>query len=71
MINWTIPSLDIGRTLTIKMRAKIADAGECYTNTVSVRAACEDGIIVASNSTTFEPYYQPLPCCPGADCCKG
>ena len=67
IINWTIPSLDIGRMLTIKMMAKVDGEREYYTNVVSVRAAYQESILEASNSTTFETYYQPLPCCPGAD----
>lgn len=65
MINWTIPSLDIGGMLTIKMRAKLDGQHEYYTNTVSVRATCKERILEASNSTTFEPYCKSLPCCPG------
>ena len=71
MVNWTLPSLDIGRTLTIKMRAKLDGARAYYTNNVRVRAAYKESIVEAKNSTTFEAYYQPLPCCPevgaGAD----
>jgi uncharacterized repeat protein (TIGR01451 family) len=70
MISWTIPSLDIGRMLTIKMRAKVDGEREYYTNTVSVRATCKESILEAKNSTTFEAYYQPLPCCPGVDAGK-
>ncbi len=65
MVNWTIPSLDIGRKLTIKMRAKVDGSRTIYTNTVSVRAVSKDSIIEARNSTTFEAVYEPLPCCPG------
>ena len=71
MVNWTLPSLDIGRTLTIKMRAKVDGGRAYYTNKVSVRAVSKESIVLAKNSTTFEAYYQPLPCCPevgtGAD----
>jgi uncharacterized repeat protein (TIGR01451 family) len=67
IINWTIPSLDIGRMLTIKMMAKADGVREYYTNVVSVRAAYQESILEASNSTTFETYYQPLPCCPTMD----
>jgi len=67
LVNWTIPSLDIGRTLTIKMRAKVDGGRSYYTNTVSVRAAYKESMVEARNSTTFEAYYQPLPCCPGVD----
>ncbi len=65
MVNWTIPSLDIGRTLTIKMRAKVDGERAYYTNTVRVRAVCKESIVEARNATTFEAYYQPLPCCLG------
>jgi uncharacterized repeat protein (TIGR01451 family) len=65
IVNWTIPSLDVGRKLTIKMRAKVDGSRTYYTNTVSVRAVCKDKIAEARNSTTFEAFYEPLPCCPG------
>jgi uncharacterized repeat protein (TIGR01451 family) len=67
MVNWTIPSLDIGRKLTIKMRAKVDGKQAYYTNRVVVRAACKGEIVEARNATTFEAYYQPLPCCLGED----
>jgi uncharacterized repeat protein (TIGR01451 family) len=62
-INWTIPSLDISRTLTIKMWAKIEGERNYYTNFVTVKATCKEVLLVANNSTTFESLYQPLPCC--------
>jgi len=67
MVNWTIPSLDIGRKLTIKMRAKVDGGRAYYTNRVMVRAVCKGEIVEARNATTFEAYYQPLPCCQGED----
>jgi uncharacterized repeat protein (TIGR01451 family) len=67
MVNWTIPSLDIGRKLTIKMRAKVDGGRAYYTNRVMVRAVCKGEIVEARNATTFEAYYQPLPCCLGED----
>ncbi len=67
MVNWTIPSLDIGRMLTIKMRAKVDGGRAYYTNTVSVRAVCKERIIEARNATTFEAYDQSLPCCLGGN----
>jgi len=67
MVNWTIPSLDIGRKLTIKMRAKVDGKQAYYTNRVLVRAVCKGEIVEARNATTFEAYYQPLPCCLGED----
>ena len=67
MVNWTIPSLDIGRKLTIKMRAKVDSNQTYYTNKVMVRAVCKGEIVEARNATTFEAYYQPLPCCLGED----
>ncbi len=63
MLNWTIPSLDISRTLTIKMWAKLDGQRSYYTNFVAVTATCKESILKANNSTTFEAYYQPLPCC--------
>ena len=63
MLNWTIPSLDISRTLTIKMWAKLDGQRNYYTNFVAVKATCKESILEAKNSTTFEAYYQPLPCC--------
>jgi uncharacterized repeat protein (TIGR01451 family) len=71
MVNWTLPSLDIGRTLTIKMRARVDGGRSYYTNTVMVRAAYKESIVEARNSTTFEAYYQPLPCCPGVETSVG
>ncbi|MDD4652421.1 MAG: hypothetical protein PHQ34_09340 [Methanothrix sp.] len=65
MVNWTIPSLDVGRKLTIKMIAKVDGSRNYYTNKVSVRAVCKDKIAEANNSTTFEAFYEPLHCCPG------
>ena len=67
IINWTIPALDIGRTLTIKLRAKVVDGQQWYVNMVSARASYKETILEANNFTTFEAYYQPLPCCPGVD----
>lgn len=67
MVNWTIPSLDIGRKLTIKMRAKVDGGRAYYTNKVMVRANSKGEIVQAWNATTFEAYYQPLPCCQGED----
>ncbi|MFZ2470316.1 MAG: hypothetical protein WAW52_00085 [Methanothrix sp.] len=64
MVNWTLPSLDIGRRLTIKMRSRVDGGRAYYTNIVSVRAVSKEGKVEARNSTTFEAYYQPLPCCP-------
>ncbi len=64
IINWTIPSLDISRTLTIKLRAKVVDGRQWYVNLVSARANYKDTVLEAKNYTRFEAYYQPLPCCP-------
>jgi uncharacterized repeat protein (TIGR01451 family) len=63
IINWTIPSLDISRKLTIKMWSRVDGNSSYYTNFVRVRATCKDGMVQANNSTTFETLYQPLPCC--------
>ncbi|MFB3763661.1 MAG: hypothetical protein ACE14P_00265 [Methanotrichaceae archaeon] len=60
-INWTIPSLDISRMLTIKLRAKFENDLNPYTNIVKVTAEYNGHILTASNSTSFTPNY--LPCC--------
>jgi uncharacterized repeat protein (TIGR01451 family) len=67
IINWTIPALDISRTLTIKLRAKVVDGQQWYVNVVSAKAMYKDTALEANNFTRFEAYYQPLPCCPGVD----
>jgi uncharacterized repeat protein (TIGR01451 family) len=67
IINWTIPALDISRTLTIKLRAKVVDGQQWYVNLVSARASYKDTVLEANNFTRFETYYQPLPCCLGVD----
>ncbi len=64
-INWTISSLDIGRTMTIKLRARVESGRQIYANYVSVSTGYNDTRIEAENHTLFEAYYQPLPCCPG------
>lgn len=64
IINWTIPALDISRTLTIKLRAKVVDGQQWYVNVVSAKAMYKDTALEANNFTRFEAYYQPLPCCP-------
>ena len=64
IINWTIPSLDTSRSLTIKLRAKVVDGRQWYVNLVSARANYKDTVLEAKNYTRFEAYYQPLPCCP-------
>jgi uncharacterized repeat protein (TIGR01451 family) len=60
IINWTIPTLDLGRILTIKMRAKVDGGRRYYTNIVSVKGVSKDRVVEASNSTSFEAYYLPL-----------
>ena len=67
IINWTIPALDISRTLTIKLRARVEDGRQLYVNVVSAKAMYKDTALEAKNITRFEAYYQPLPCCPGMD----
>jgi uncharacterized repeat protein (TIGR01451 family) len=64
IINWTIPALDISRTLTIKLRAKVVDGQQWYVNVVSAKAMYKDTALETNNFTRFEAYYQPLPCCP-------
>ena len=63
-INWTISSLDIGRTMTIKLRARVENGRQIYDNYVSVSTGYNDTRIEAENHTLFEAYYQPLSCCP-------
>ena len=67
IINWTIPSLDISRTMIIELRAKITYVRHEYINMVTVEARYKDAIIVANNFTKFDAYYQPLPCCLSKD----
>lgn len=67
IINWSIPTLDIGRTLTIKMRAKVDGGRRYYKNIVSVKGVSKDRVVEANNSTSFEAYYLPLPGIPRAD----
>jgi len=69
MINWSIPSLEISRTLTIKLRARINSSHEesgsgGYVNFVRVRTVSGESILEAVSSLFFEAFYQPLPCCP-------
>jgi uncharacterized repeat protein (TIGR01451 family) len=61
IINWTIPTLDLGRILTIKMRAKVDGGRRYYTNIVRVKGVSKDRVVEANNSTSFEAYYLPLP----------
>ena len=67
IINWTIPALDISRTLTIKLRARVEDGRQWYVNVVSAKAMYKDTALEANNFTRFEAYYLPLPCCPGIE----
>ncbi len=60
IINWTISSLDISRTLTIKLRAKIENDLYPYTNIARVTAQYNGHILTSSNSTSFTPYYLPF-----------
>lgn len=63
IINWTVPSLDIGRRLTIKLRAQSEDNSRPYTNIATVTAQYNGHTLTASNFTSFTPNY--LPCCFG------
>lgn len=63
-INWTISSLDIGRTITIKLRARVENGRQIYDNYVRVSTGYNESRIEAENHTLFEAYYQPLSCCP-------
>jgi len=63
-INWTISSLDIGRTMTIKLRARVENGRQIYDNYVRVSTGYNETRTEAENHTLFEAYYQPLSCCP-------
>lgn len=60
-VNWTLSSLDVGRTMTIKLRAGIKSDRRIYVNYVSVSAGFNDTRLEAKNYTRFEAYYDPLP----------
>jgi hypothetical protein len=60
-INWTLSSLDIGRTMTIKLRAGVKSDRRIYVNYVSVSTGFNDSRLEAKNYTRFEAYYEPLP----------
>ncbi len=63
-INWTLPSLEISRTITIKLNAKMIEGSYPYINTVDVEARYLDQVVTARNSTKIDRY--DLPCCPSA-----
>jgi len=63
MINWSIPSLEISRTLTIKLRAKVEGENAGYINLVKVRTVSGEEVLEAECSLAFLAHYQPLPCC--------
>jgi len=58
-VNWTIPTLDIGKTLTIKLMTNIENDRYPYRNAVEVTAQYNGHILTASNSTYSTPYYPP------------
>ena len=58
-VNWTIPALDIGKTLTIKLRTNIENDRYPYRNAVEVTAQYNGHILTASNSTSSTPYIPP------------
>ena len=67
MINWSIPSLDIGRTISLKLRARINGSSAFYVNSVRVRTVYEESVLQAESRVVLEAVYQPLPCCPAGN----
>jgi uncharacterized repeat protein (TIGR01451 family) len=65
IVTWTVPALDISRTLTIKLRAKIKGDKQWYFNEVNVKGTYKNTTVQANNSTFFQAQYEPLPCCNG------
>jgi uncharacterized repeat protein (TIGR01451 family) len=65
IVTWTVPALDIARTMTIKLRAKIKGDKQWYYNEVNVKGAYKNTTVQANNSTFFQALYEPLPCCNG------
>lgn len=64
-INWTIPTLEISRTLTIKLNTKMKEKIYPYINVVDVEARYMDQILTAHNYTKVDHYG--LPCCLGSE----
>jgi len=66
-VNWSIPSLDIGRTLSIKLRAKVDGGRAFYDNWAIARTVYEGSLLQAECSLLLDASYQPLSCCPAAN----
>jgi uncharacterized repeat protein (TIGR01451 family) len=64
-VTWTVPALDISRTMTIKLRAKIKGEKQWYLNEVNVKGFYGNNMVQANNSTFFQALYEPIPCCEG------
>ncbi len=62
-INWIIPSLEIGRTRSIELRAKFVEENEGFANAVNVTAFYAGGVVTAEDAMSFHPDW--LSCCPG------
>lgn len=62
IINWHIPSLDVSRTITIKLMAEVKNNSYPLINRVGVQAQYQDRILTANNSTKVDLDY--LSCCP-------
>lgn len=60
-VSWIIPSLEISRTLCIKLRARVNETYRRYVNKVNVTAIYEEEVLNAANSTSFLP--NDMPCC--------
>jgi len=65
IVTWTVPALDISRTMTIKLRAKMKGNKQWYYNEVNVKGIYKNSTVAANNSTFFQALYEPLPCCNG------
>lgn len=61
-IRWTVPGLEIGRTLTIKLYTRVReDISYPFVNRVSVDGRYLDQVAAASNYTRVDLGYLPIP----------
>lgn len=60
-ISWSILSLDISRTLTIKLRVTVNETYKRYVNRVNVTASYKEELLNATNSTSLVP--EKMICC--------
>ncbi|NPV62481.1 MAG: DUF11 domain-containing protein [Methanotrichaceae archaeon] len=54
-ISWNIMSLDVSRTLTIKLRVTVNETARRYVNLVNVTALNKEEVLSAANSTSLIP----------------